>query len=142
MFLVPQKILLFADSGLNQIYTLSLDESNTSAKLVPMARHIHRMLRPAALDFDSTEDRIYWTDTTLNRISRIFINGSSQETVISRRVYYPYGLAVDPVGRNIYWTDRSRNKIEVSRMDGSIRKTLITRDLDNPRDIILDIDEG
>ena len=141
MFLVPQKILLFADSGLNQIYTLSLDESNTSAKLVPMA-HIHRMRRPAALDFDSTEDRIYWTDTTLSTISRMFINGSSSETVISGGVYYPYGLAVDPVGRNIYWTDHSLNKIEVSRMNGSIRKTLITRDLDNPRDIILDIDKG
>ena len=141
MFLAPQKILLFADGRLSQIYTLSLDESNTSAKLVPMA-HIHRMRRPAALDFDSTEDRIYWTDTTLSTISRMFINGSSSETVISGGVYYPYGLAVDPVGRNIYWTDHSLNKIEVSRMNGSIRKTLITRDLDNPRDIILDIDKG
>ena len=141
MFLAPQKILLFADGRLSQIYTLSLDESNTSAKLVPKA-HIHRMRRPAALDFDSTEDRIYWTDTSLNTISRMFINGSSSETVISRGVYYPYGLAVDPVGRNIYWTDHYLNKIEVSRMNGSIRKTLITRDLDNPRDIILDIDKG
>ena len=104
--------------------------------------HIHRIRQPTALDFDSTEDRIYWTDRSLKTISRIFINGSSSETVISRGVYYPFGLAVDPVGRNIYWTDHSRNKIEVSRMDGSIRKTLITRDLDNPRDIILDIDEG
>ena len=141
MFLAPQKILLFADGRLSQIYTLSLDESNTSAKLVPMA-HIHRIRRPTALDFDSTEDRIYWTDRSLKTISRIFINGSSSETVISRGVYYPYGLAVDPVGRNIYWTDHYLNKIEVSRMNGSIRKTLITRDLDNPRDIILDIDEG
>ena len=72
----------------------------------------------------------------------MFINGSSPETIISSGVYYPYGLAVDPVGGNIYWTDHSLNKIEVSRMDGSIRKTLISRDLDNPRDIILDIDEG
>ena len=121
------------------MYTLSLDKSNTSAKLVPMA---HSISRPAALDFDSTEDRIYWTDTNLNTISRMFINGSSPETIISSGVYYPYGLAVDPVGGNIYWTDHSLNKIEVSRMDGSIRKTLISRDLDNPRDIILDIDEG
>ena len=141
MFLVPQKILLFADSRLSQIYTLSLDESNTSAKLVSMA-HIHRMRRPTALDFDSTEDRIYWTDASLNTISRMFVDGSSPETLISRGVYNPYALAVDPVGRNIYWTDHYLNKIEVSRMDGSIRKTLITRDLDNPRDIILDIDEG
>ena len=141
MFLAPQKILLFADGRLSQIYTLSLDESNTSAKLVPMAQ-ILRIRLLTALDFDTTEDRIYWTDTSLNTISRMFINGSSPETLISRGVYYPYGLAVDPVGRNIYWTDHSLNKIEVSRMNGSIRKTLITRDLDNPRDIILDIDEG
>ncbi|XP_022782783.1 low-density lipoprotein receptor-related protein 4-like isoform X2 [Stylophora pistillata] len=137
---IPEKILLFADASRSQIYTLSLDESNTSAKLLPMT---HQMYYPVALDFDITEDRIYWTESSWpTTISRVFINGSSPETVISKGVKYPYGLAVDPVGRNIYWTDRALGKIEVSRMDGSIRKTLISRDLDSPRDIIVDLDGG
>ena len=100
------------------------------------------MDRPVALDLDITENRIYWTDTHLNTISRVFINGSSPEVIVSEGVYNSYGLAVDPLGRNIYWTDTSANKIEVSRMDGTTRKTLVNQDLDNPRDIILDLRNG
>ncbi len=100
------------------------------------------MYRPVALGLDIVENRIYWTDTGLNTISRVFINGSSPEVVVSDNVYSSYGLAVDPLGRNIYWTDSYANKIEVSRMDGTMRKTLIHQDLDEPRDIILDLDKG
>ena len=138
-FLVPQKILLFADGGQRQIYTLPLDGLNTGAKVLPITSNIKR---PVALDLDITEDRVYWTDVSLNTISRVFINGSSPEVVVSQNVHTPDGLAVDPVGGNIYWTDTGTNKIEVSRMDGSIRKTLISQGLDNPRDIIVDIVDG
>ena len=97
---------------------------------------------PVTLGLDITENRIYWTDVTLNTISRVFINGSSPEVIIADNVYTPDGLAVDPLGRNIYWTDTGTNKIEVSRMDGTMRKTLISQGLDEPRDIILDLYNG
>ena len=100
------------------------------------------MYQPVAIDMDIIENRIYWTDTGRNTISRVFINGSSPEVIVSDNVYNSYGLAVDPLGRNIYWTDTIANKIEVSRMDGTMRKTLISQDLDNPRDIILHLDNG
>ena len=100
------------------------------------------MYRPVALVLDITENRIYWTDISQHTISRVFINGSSPEVIISEGVYYSYGLAVDPLGRNIYWTDTQTNTIEVSKMDGTMRKALIHQDVDNPRDIILDLDKG
>ncbi len=100
------------------------------------------MQTPVALGLDIVENRIYWTDTSLNTISRVFINGSSPEVIVSDNVYNSYGLAVDPLGRNIYWTDTSANKIEVSRMDGTMRKTLIDQDLNYPSDIILDLKKG
>ena len=100
------------------------------------------MDRPVALDLDMKENRIYWTDTYLNTISRAFINGSSPEVIVSDNVDHSNGLAVDPLGRNIYWTDTSANKIEVCRMDGTMRKTLIHQDLDYPSDIILDLKKG
>ena len=100
------------------------------------------MDRPVALDLDMTENRIYWTDIHRNTISRVFLNGSSPEVIVSENVYNSYGLAVDPLGRNIYWTDTSVDKIEVSRMDGTMRKTLIRQDLDYPSDIILDHRKG
>ena len=97
---------------------------------------------PVALDLDITENRIYWTDSWQNTITRAFINGSSPEVIISGNAPYSYGLAVDPLGRNIYWTDTGTNTIEVSRMNGTMRKTIIRQDLDNPRDIILDLRKG
>jgi len=100
------------------------------------------MDRPVALDLDIAENRIYWTDTYLDTISRVFINGSSPEVIVSGGVDSSYGLAVDPLGRNIYWTDTYADKIEVSRMDGTMRKTLMHQDLDNPSDIILDLRKG
>ena len=100
------------------------------------------MSRPVALDLDMKENRIYWTDTDLNTISRVFINGSSPEVIVSNNVHDSYGLAVDPLGRNIYWTDANADKIEVCRMNGTMRKTLIHQDLDYPSDIILDLRKG
>lgn len=139
MFKVSQKFLLFADASHAELLVLPLDGFNTEAKRVPIELDVNR---PVALGLDITENRIYWTDVTLNTISRVFINGSSPEVIIADNVYTPDGLAVDPLGRNIYWTDTGTNKIEVCRMDGTMRKTLISQDLDEPRDIILDLYNG
>ena len=140
IFQVLQKFLVFADGSYSRakISMLPLDGSSVATAL-PISLS---MIRPVALDVDITDNRIYWTDVTLNTISRAFINGSSPEVIVSRHVFTPDGLAVDPLGRNIYWTDTAKNKIEVSRMDGSMRKTLINQDLDQPRDIILDLNKG
>jgi len=131
---------LFADGYGSQagIFLFPLNDFNTRAKPLPIELS---MGRPVALGLDIKENRIYWTDTWQNTISRVFINGSSPEVIISG-VYYSYGLAVDPLGRNIYWTDTTTDMIEVSRMDGTMRKALIHQDLDNPRDIILDFRKG
>ena len=116
-----------------------MDGSETEGVAVPIELPMYGLV---ALGLDITENRIYWTDTWKHTISRVFINGSSPEVIISEGVYYSYGLAVDPLGRNIYWTDTKTNTIEVSRMDGTMRKALIHQDLDDPRDIILDLDKG
>ena len=116
-----------------------LNDLNVRAKPIPIELS---MGRPVALGLDITENRIYWTDAHLHTISRVFINGSSPEVISSESGYYSYGLAVDPLGRNIYWTNADTNTIELSRMDGTMRKTLIRQDIDNPRDIILDLRKG
>ena len=130
---------MFAESSKSEILIFPLEGSSPEAKPVPIELD---MYHPAALDLDITENRIYWTDTYLNTISRVFINGSSPEIIVSEDVDNSYGLAVDPLGRNIYWTSTDSNKIEVCRMDGTMRKTLIHKALDNPRDIILDLRKG
>ena len=98
--------------------------------------------RPVGLGYDIVEDRVYWTDVIRNTISRAFLNGSSQEVIHDSKLVTPDGLAVDIIGRNIYWTDTGTNKLEVSKMNGSLRTAIVARDLDQPRDIILDVDKG
>ena len=132
---------MFAD-GYNiraGIFLFPLNDLNVRAKPIPIELS---MGRPIALDLDMKENRIYWTDPWQHTISRVFINGSSPEVIISGYAHYSYGLAVDPLGRNIYWTETYANTIEVSRMDGTMRKVLVHQDLDNPRDIILDLRKG
>ena len=98
--------------------------------------------KPIALDFDFLEEKVYWTDITLGTISRAYLNGSSQETVVKGGLNNPYGLAVDPFGRNIYWTDSAEQVIEIASTDGLYRRVLIKDNLQNPRDIILDVTRG
>ena len=98
--------------------------------------------KPIALDFDFLEEKVYWTDITLGTISRAYLNGSSQETVVRGGLNNPYGLAVDPFGRNIYWTDSTEQVIEIASTDGLYRRVLIKDNLQNPRDIILDVTRG
>ena len=98
--------------------------------------------KPIALDFDFLEEKVYWTDITLGTISRAYLNGSSQETVVRGGLNNSYGLAVDPFGRNIYWTDSTKQVIEIASTDGLYRLVLIKDNLQNPRDIILDVTRG
>lgn len=97
---------------------------------------------PVALDYSFKDEKVYWTDVANDTISRAFLNGSSQETVVSTRLSNPYGLAVDPFGQNIYWTDGTENVIEVASLDGLHRRVLIKNDLQDPRDLALDITRG
>lgn len=140
-FLDFQKFLLFADASRAQLLIQSLDGPYLKAGAVPIVPHF-TIRRPVALDIDLRDNRIYWTDVTLNTISRVFINGSSPEVLVAVNVSNSDGLAVDPLGGNIYWTDTGVDKIEVSRLDGSMRKTLIDQNLDEPRDIILHLNKG
>ena len=79
---------------------------------------------------------------TLDTISRAFLNGSSQETIISSRVRHPVGLAVDPFGQNMYWTDSTEKTIEVASLNGLYRRILFSSNLQVPSDIALDVTRG
>ena len=132
-----REILLYADYSYNKIVRVSPHDSGSRDRLL-----FSNTYRPCALDYDQVEDRLYWTDgpyKNMGKISRAFLNGSSQETIIYENVYTTYGLAVDSVGRNLYWTNAGKSMLEVSKLDGSRRISLMTHNIDQPMDIILDI---
>ena len=132
-----REILLCADYSYDKIIRVSPHDSGSFSRL-PFSN----IYNPFALDYDKVEDRLYWTDgpyKNMGKISRAFLNGSSQETIIYENVYTTYGLAVDSVGRNLYWTNAGKSMLEVSKLDGSHRMALMTHNIDQPMDIILDV---
>ncbi|XP_068581233.1 LOW QUALITY PROTEIN: low-density lipoprotein receptor-related protein 4 [Cebidichthys violaceus] len=95
------------------------------------------MKNTIAIGVDPKEGKVYWSDSTLKKISRSNINGKAQEDIVATGLVTTDGLAVDAVGRKIYWTDTGTNRIEVANLDGSMRKVLVWQNLDSPRAIAL-----
>uniref|UniRef100_A0AAR2JUY7 Low-density lipoprotein receptor-related protein 4 n=1 Tax=Pygocentrus nattereri TaxID=42514 RepID=A0AAR2JUY7_PYGNA len=126
------KFLLFARR--TDIRRISFDTEDMSDDVIPLAD----VRNAVALDWDSRDGHIYWTDVTTDSISRALWNGSKQEVVVDTSLESPAGLAVDWVTHKVYWTDAGTDRIEVSNADGSMRTVLIWENLDRPRDIVVD----
>ncbi|CAL4165319.1 unnamed protein product, partial [Meganyctiphanes norvegica] len=95
-----------------------------------------------AIDFDSVDNRLYWTDISVKSISRAFMNGSQLEKVIEFGLEFPEGMAVDWLARNIYWADMGNNRIEVARLDGTSRRVLLWQNINNPHSLALNPSQG
>ncbi|KTG44454.1 hypothetical protein cypCar_00026391, partial [Cyprinus carpio] len=109
-----------------------LAQPNIIRSLVRDGRNI------VAVDFDSVTDRIYWSDTTQDRIWSAHKNGTDRTVIFDSGVTVTESLAVDWVGRNLYWTDYILETIEVSKLDGSHRAVLISENVTNPRGLVVD----
>uniref|UniRef100_A0A4W3JGM6 Low-density lipoprotein receptor-related protein n=1 Tax=Callorhinchus milii TaxID=7868 RepID=A0A4W3JGM6_CALMI len=133
--IVPEAFLLFSSRA--DIRRISL-ETNNNDVAIPLTG----VKEASALDFEVSDNRIYWTDISLKTISRAFMNGSSSEHVIEFGLDYPEGMAVDWLAKNLYWADTGTNRIEVARLDGQYRQVLVWKELDNPRALALDPSEG
>ncbi|XP_064646344.1 low-density lipoprotein receptor-related protein 1-like isoform X2 [Lineus longissimus] len=93
-----------------------------------------------ALDFDWTDQMIYWSDVTSmgSNISRISLQTNASRTpkpevLHSTTLRNPDGIALDWLGRNLYWCDKTTDTIEVSNLDGKFRKVLANTGLQEPR---------
>ncbi|XP_048725147.2 low-density lipoprotein receptor-related protein 2 isoform X1 [Caretta caretta] len=110
--------------------------------ITSQAHSIYSLIRDGrnivAIDFDSVTGRIYWSDTTQDKIWSAYQNGTDRKIVFDSGVTVTESIGVDWVGRNLYWTDFVLETIEVSRMDGSHRTVLISENITNPRGLVLD----
>uniref|UniRef100_A0A672PIR8 Low-density lipoprotein receptor-related protein 4-like n=1 Tax=Sinocyclocheilus grahami TaxID=75366 RepID=A0A672PIR8_SINGR len=126
------KFLLFARR--TDIRRISFDNEDKLDDVIPLAD----IRNAVALDWDSSERYIYWTDVTTDSINRAKWDGSKQEVVVDTSLESPAGLAIDWLTHKLYWTDAGTDRIEVSNTDGSMRTVLIWENLDRPRDIVVD----
>ncbi|XP_048809593.1 low-density lipoprotein receptor-related protein 2 isoform X5 [Lagopus muta] len=125
--------LLLLVASRNQIVVDNItSQSHSIYSLIRDGRNI------VAIDFDSISDRIFWSDTTQDKIWSAYQNGTDRKIVFDSGVTVTESIAVDWVGRNLYWTDFVLETIEVSKMDGSHRTVLISENVTNPRGLVLD----
>lgn len=118
----------------SDIRRISLDVDDWADVVIPL----HDVSSAVAVDWDSQNDYIYWSDVTKDTINRAKWDGFGQEVVIGTNLESPAGLAVDWVTHKLYWTDAGTDRIEVANLDGTMRNILIWENLDRPRDIIVD----
>ena len=131
---------MFADADAGKIYQLQLDSINVRPIAIPFDDKTN-ISQPVALEYDRVEDRVYWSDITLQIICRAFRNGTGFE-VLFDDVGVVDGLTINSAGRQLYWTSTTKDTVEMSKLDGSYRKTLIQWNLEEPRDIIVDPIDG
>ncbi|XP_057340651.1 low-density lipoprotein receptor-related protein 6 [Microplitis mediator] len=132
---IPDAFLLF--SRKDNIGRISIENANND-NIIPVTG----VKDASALDFDISQNRIYWADVKLKTISRAFINGSEAEKVVDLGLESPEGLAFDWIARNLYWSDTSTQRIELVRLEDNSRKVLIWQDLIEPRCLALDPRHG
>ncbi|KAH3888381.1 hypothetical protein DPMN_012414 [Dreissena polymorpha] len=89
-----------------------------------------------ALDFHHEKGYVYWSDVTLDKIKRAFLNGTGIKEVVAYGLQNPVGVAVDWIHNNLFWTDSGTSRIEVSNLDGDHRNVLIWDNLEKPRAIV------
>ncbi|XP_061237314.1 low-density lipoprotein receptor-related protein 4 isoform X3 [Bos javanicus] len=126
------KFLLFARRM--DIRRISFDTEDLSDDVIPLAD----VRSAVALDWDSRDDHVYWTDVSTDTISRAKWDGTGQEVVVDTSLESPAGLAIDWATNKLYWTDAGTDRIEVANTDGSMRTVLLWENLDRPRDIVVE----
>ncbi|XP_055684209.1 low-density lipoprotein receptor-related protein 4 [Lutzomyia longipalpis] len=132
---VPDKLLLIARK--KDIRLRQLEPKNASIE-VDMVVPLDGLKSAVALEWCSESDYIYWTDVGRGSISRAYLNGSEQATIISTNLVAPAGIAIDWITDKIYFTDSGTDRIEVASVDGKKRSLLVWQGLDKPRDIVVD----
>lgn len=110
---------------------VSLDTADHTDMVIPFKG----VKQSVAVDFDTTDGRVYWADDEVRAIKKGKLDGSLQEDVIITDISKPEGLAVDWMAQNLYWIDATAKTIEVARTNGSHRKILISESLSEPRAI-------
>eukprot|EP00095_Tigriopus_kingsejongensis_P004525 maker-scaffold532_size145644-snap-gene-0.29 protein:Tk04525 transcript:maker-scaffold532_size145644-snap-gene-0.29-mRNA-1 annotation:"low-density lipoprotein receptor-related protein 6 isoform x1" len=133
---LPEAFLLYTRKKV--IGRLSMNPSNPSDFVLP----IDLVRDASALDFDVSNDMIYWTDVEDKSISRAHLNGSDSEVILKFGLDFPDGMAVDWMAKNIFWTDMGLGRIEMARLNGTSRRVLLWKDLKKPASIVLNPVEG
>ena len=117
-------------------HIIALDYNN-----VTVYRIVSSLSSAVAIDFHFSLGYIFWSDVTEKNIKRSNINGTNI-TVIHNNTGVCDGLAVEWNTSRLYWTDTTNNTISVSDLEGNNTRIVVSSELDEPRGIVVDPDDG
>ncbi|KAL5252043.1 hypothetical protein ACHWQZ_G015002 [Mnemiopsis leidyi] len=96
-----------------------------------------------ALDYDSRNGRIFWTDTLVDAIFTSYISSNVSTAIVEQGLQTPDGIAYDWVTDTVYWTDMGTKMIGATTSDGSYYRTVVRfQETDKPRALVLDPKRG
>ncbi|XP_048587258.1 uncharacterized protein LOC5508390 isoform X2 [Nematostella vectensis] len=119
---VLQDYIIVADNFSPRILAVPWNANNSNEQTTVSLKD---RSNPYAVECDPTDQRIYFTDDIHRRVGRVFLNGSSDETLFTG-LGSRHSLALDHVGRKVYFTDYFNKNLRVCELDGSNCKTLKT----------------
>jgi len=115
---------------------VSIDYSTTAVHSI-----ISGLTRAVAIDVHFSLGYIFWSDVTEKNIKRFRIDVPSTTTIITG-IGVCDGLAVDWRTAQLYWTDMTNDRISISDLNGNNQRSLVSSQLEKPRAIALDLDNG
>ncbi|XP_071943214.1 low-density lipoprotein receptor-related protein 2-like [Antedon mediterranea] len=124
----PSPYVIFS-SG-TSIYKTNLDGTNK--------REILQGVRAIGLDVDYANDKVYWTDNTLDQIFRSDLTNPSAEMIMDLGRSVPENVAVDWIGQKLYIVESISDRVFISELNGTGQSSLIISQLEQPRGLALD----
>ena len=96
------------------------------------------------LALDAAAGKLYYTvqGNAVNYISRMNLDGSNAESLISSGLSWPQGIALDTSAGKMYWTEVGSRKIRRANLNGTGVEDLVTSGLNYPAAIALDVPAG
>ncbi|XP_062863770.1 nidogen-2 [Trichomycterus rosablanca] len=98
------------------------------------------LVSPEGLAIDVTRRRMYWVDSTPDKIETARLDGSDRRVLFDTDLVNPRAIIVDSQSGTLYWTDWNREapKIESSTVDGHNRRVLVRDGIGLPNALTFD----
>ena len=137
--IADNKFLLFVRNNIIR----GVDLLNANFSVIPTITVPH-VDRPTAVDFDSTEEKLYWADRGLKVINSANNDGSNVETIIDSGISNPEGFAIDWMSGNMYFSSFGGGKasISVAKLNGAYRTEILSTGMIKPNSLVVFPQEG
>lgn len=107
----PANGKLYIGGKVDGIYVADLDGSNLEL--------IYETTGITGIDFDKTNNQLYFTRSSSKEINRIDPLGENPETLVTLSNGRPDGIQVDPLNGKIFWADNDLDGIGKCNLDGT-----------------------